>query len=310
MSSPWSDNIFTTLVGKVSSKKKKAVATSDKPSSLKIQDQQFAVNGGMVAAGAQHQVQQQQQHQQFLPYQRTPVAVSTSIAISSSSSQAGRSCPNSRAEAYIPQSGSSFAGPGISRSGSAISLSILPRLGSLVLRGEASRLGASSSDTLPKMTSSLIQSAEDHRPTALRFNKADESDSNNNDDSYHGTVVADSLPLGGDEFESHLDNNNNDSSDLDESHENNNHHDYKETQLPLGFVQDPDPVHQLNQQDQQPSSATPNEWEDVPPGAIMATVKKLKPDFLEAKGLRPFYKSYISWEKLTADQRDKAAAWF
>jgi hypothetical protein len=42
----------------------------------------------------------------------------------------------------------------------------------------------------------------------------------------------------------------------------------------------------------------------------MAKVKTLKPNFLEEKGLRPFYKSYICWEKMTADQRDKAAAWF
>jgi hypothetical protein len=149
------------------------------------------------------------------------------------------------------------------------------------------------------MTSSLIQSAEDHRPTALRFNKADESESNNNDDSYHGTVVAESLPLGGDELESHLDNNNTDSSDLDKSQENNNLHDPEESPLP-----------RLNQQEQQPSSATPNEWEDVSPDAIMTTVKTLKPNFLELKGLRPYYKSCISWEKMTADQRDKAAAWF
>jgi hypothetical protein len=55
MSSPRGENIFTTLVGKVYSKEKKAVAaTSDKPSSSMIQDQQFAVNDGVVAAGVQH----------------------------------------------------------------------------------------------------------------------------------------------------------------------------------------------------------------------------------------------------------------
>jgi hypothetical protein len=62
---------------------------------------------------------------------------------------------------------------------------------------------------------------------------------------------------------------------------------------------------------QHPSSTgTPPEWQDVPPDAILAKVKTLKQEFLESKGLRPFYKSYNSWEKMTADQWDKAAAWF
>jgi hypothetical protein len=149
--------------------------------------------------------------------------MSTPIATSSSSTPAGHSHPNSHTGAYVPQSGSSLPGPGISHSGSALSLSALPQFGSSVLSGEASRLGSSSSDTLPKMTSSLIQSTEDHCPTALRFSKVDKYDTTNNNDNYHGMVVVDSLPLGGDEFESHL------SSDSDESQENNNYHDPDET---------------------------------------------------------------------------------
>jgi hypothetical protein len=46
-----------------------------------------------------------------------------------------------------------------------------------------------------------------------------------------------------------------------------------------------------------------------PPDTIMAKVKTLKPDFLEAKGLQTFYKSYNFWEKMMAEQCDKAAAW-
>jgi hypothetical protein len=64
-------------------------------------------------------------------------------------------------------------------------------------------------------------------------------------------------------------------------------------------------------QQQHPSSTgTPPEWQDVPPDAILAKVKTLKQEFLESKGLCPFYKSYNSWEKMSADQWDKAAAWF
>jgi hypothetical protein len=97
---------FHSLAGKVSLKKKKAVtATSDIPSSSMIQDQQFAVNGSLVAARAEHQVQQKQQHQPFLPCQRTSVPVITPIAMSSSSAQAALSHPNSHAGADIPQLG-------------------------------------------------------------------------------------------------------------------------------------------------------------------------------------------------------------
>jgi hypothetical protein len=326
MSSPWGDNIFTSLVSKVSSKKKKkaAAATSDKRSSSTIQDQQGTFNGSVAAAGVQHQVQQQQK-QQFLPRQRSPVPMTTPTAMSSSSTQAARSRPNSRAGADVSQLGSSLTGPSISRSGSALSLSghsqagssatsaAPPRSGSSVPSGETCQFNSSSSATLPKMTSSL-QSTESHCPTALRFSKADESDANNNDNYYDGTVVAESLPICDNNLESHLDNNNNnnnsDSSDSDESQEINNYNDPDETQLSLDIVQESNPMYQFNQQEQLPSNGTPPKWEDVPPDAIMAKLKSLKHEFLESKGLRPFYKSYSCWEKMTADQRDKAAAWF
>jgi hypothetical protein len=38
-------------------------------------------------------------------------------------------------------------------------------------------------------------------------------------------------------------------------------------------------MHRFNQQEQQPSSTTPPEWEDVPPDAIMAKLNTLKPIF-------------------------------
>jgi hypothetical protein len=36
----------------------------------------------------------------------------------------------------------------------------------------------------------------------------------------------------------------------------------------------------------------------------------MKPEVCEQYGLRPFYKSYSHWEKMTADQRNKSLAWF
>ncbi len=50
-------------------------------------------------------MQQQQQHQQFLPCQITPVPMITPIAMSSSSAQAAHSHPNSHAGADVPQLG-------------------------------------------------------------------------------------------------------------------------------------------------------------------------------------------------------------
>jgi hypothetical protein len=257
MSSPWSDNIFTSLVSKVSSKmmKKKAVAAaSNLSSSSVIGDQQFAVSGSVAAVGVQRQVQQQQQHQQLFPCQRSPVPASTPIAMSSSSAQAADSHPNSRAGAEVPQIGSLLAGPGISRSGSTLSLTGLsragssvtgaapPQSGSLASREETSHFGSSSSATLPKMTSSLFQSADSRCPNASRFSIADESEVNNNDGDYHGTVVTETLPHGI-EFDSHLNDNNKDSSEVDESDDNNNDDDADETQLHNDFVQELNPMH-------------------------------------------------------------------
>jgi hypothetical protein len=76
------------------------------------------------------------------------------------------------------------------------------------------------------------------------------------------------------------------------------------------FMQEHDTNDQYNVSANVISNGTPPEWEDIPPDIIMATVKKLKPELLEGKGLRPFYKSYNSWEKMTAEQHDKAISWF
>jgi len=83
-------------------------------------------------------------------------------------------------------------------------------------------------------------------------------------------------------------------------HHNNNSDDSDESDLPTDLLH----------QSQTWPTGTPPVWQDVPLDTILAKVKTLKPDFLESKGLRQLHKSYNSWDKMTADQQDKAATWF
>jgi hypothetical protein len=57
-------------------------------------------------------------------------------------------------------------------------------------------------------------------------------------------------------------------------------------------------------------TTVPFEWSGISPDIILAKLKLLKPEVHEPCGLRPFYKSYGKWETMTADQRNKAVAWF
>jgi hypothetical protein len=91
MSSPWRDNIFTSK-----KKKKKAVtATSDLSSSSVMQGHRGTVHGNMAAARVQRQVQQQQNQQ------RSPVPMSTPVAMSFSNGQPACFCPNSCADVDV-----------------------------------------------------------------------------------------------------------------------------------------------------------------------------------------------------------------
>jgi len=47
------------------------------------------------------------------------------------------------------------------------------------------------------------------------------------------------------------------------------------------------------------------DFSGVNPDYIMHRLKLIKPEVLTHCGLKPFYKSYSSWQKLTADQRNK-----
>ncbi len=46
------------------------------------------------------------------------------------------------------------------------------------------------------------------------------------------------------------------------------------------------------------------DWEDAAPELVIAKLKQIKPEVYERFGLRPFYKSYNSWEKVNSDQRN------
>jgi hypothetical protein len=64
-------------------------------------------------------------------------------------------------------------------------------------------------------------------------------------------------------------------------------------------------------EDAQPiNTDVPVEWENISPDLIMVKMKLLKSDVYEAYGLKAFYKSYTSWEKMTVEQKNKAVAWF
>ncbi len=55
---------------------------------------------------------------------------------------------------------------------------------------------------------------------------------------------------------------------------------------------------------------SPVKWGSISPDLIMAKMKQLKPEPYEGSGLRSFYKSYNSWEKMATEQKNKAVAWF
>jgi hypothetical protein len=60
----------------------------------------------------------------------------------------------------------------------------------------------------------------------------------------------------------------------------------------------------------QPSFTLSPESKGVNPDALMKCFKSLKSEVLQPLGLREFYKSYSTWEKMSIDQRNKALSWF
>ncbi len=54
----------------------------------------------------------------------------------------------------------------------------------------------------------------------------------------------------------------------------------------------------------------PQDFEGVDPDYIMDRTKLIRPDILTMLKMKPFYKSYSSWEKLSADQKNKALSFF
>jgi len=57
------------------------------------------------------------------------------------------------------------------------------------------------------------------------------------------------------------------------------------------------------------SFTTPSDWSGVSPDHVIARLKLIKQDVCEQRGLRPFYKSYTLWDKMTMDQRNKGLAY-
>ncbi len=52
------------------------------------------------------------------------------------------------------------------------------------------------------------------------------------------------------------------------------------------------------------------DFEAVHPDHIMTNLKLIKPEVLVRFGLKPFYKSYCSWDKLSVEQKNKALSFF
>jgi len=52
------------------------------------------------------------------------------------------------------------------------------------------------------------------------------------------------------------------------------------------------------------------DFEAVHPDHIMTNLKLIKPEVLVHFGLKPFYKSYCSWDKLSVEQKNKALSFF
>jgi len=70
------------------------------------------------------------------------------------------------------------------------------------------------------------------------------------------------------------------------------------------------PTHVENSQVTQTQYSGPPEWEDINPDIIVKTCKAVSPETLKSIGVRDFYKSYPSWDKMTQDQKNKSLAWF
>jgi len=49
----------------------------------------------------------------------------------------------------------------------------------------------------------------------------------------------------------------------------------------------------------------PAEWDGVNPNAVLNRSKLIKPELLLSLSLKPFYRSYSSWSKMTMDQKTK-----
>lgn len=59
-----------------------------------------------------------------------------------------------------------------------------------------------------------------------------------------------------------------------------------------------------------PPSSPIREWEGSQPDAVMKRLKSITKDKLESIGRREFYKSYMSWERMTVEQRNKTVSYF
>jgi hypothetical protein len=89
-------------------------------------------------------------------------------------------------------------------------------------------------------------------------------------------------------------------------HNNNN----EDGQLPLSNVTNTlELLSSAVDQSQNPSSLIP-EWDGCTPDAILKQLKALQKDELAGFGMREFYKSYSSWEKMSIEQRNKMVSYF
>ncbi len=76
--------------------------------------------------------------------------------------------------------------------------------------------------------------------------------------------------------------------------------------LSLGMVEEPNEEHSPAAS----GNGAPSDWANISPNQVMARLKLLKAEVLDQHDLRPFYKSYSNWEKMSTEQRNKAVAWF
>jgi len=54
----------------------------------------------------------------------------------------------------------------------------------------------------------------------------------------------------------------------------------------------------------------PPEWDDILPDVMIRCLRAIPSHALIDVGMKDFYKSYPTWNKMTADQRNRAIAWF